>query len=1271
MKTTSFKKLTALLVAVVMVFSMCVTGVSVSAATDSSTTTVYLKPNANWTQTNARFAAYLWNDNGNTWVDATDTDGDGYYEVAVPSGYNKVIFTRMNPATKENNWDTKWNQTSDLSIPTDGKNLYTIAEGAWDEGNGEWSTYNQSTSTSQVETTAAPATTVAPATETTSAPSNTTYLQVNKNWAEGNARFAAYLWNDNGNTWVDATKTSDNVYAVTVPDGYTNVIFTRMNPATTENNWSDVWNQTADLKIELGKVYVMAEGAWDKGNGEWKNFDQPETTAPATEPATEAPATTVAPATEATTTAPANTTYLQVNKNWAESNARFAAYLWNDNGNTWVSATKSADGVYAVAVPDGYTNVIFTRMNPATTENNWSDVWNQTADLKVELGKVYVMAEGAWDKGNGEWKNFDQPTTTAPATEATTVAPTTEAPTEAPATTVAPTTEAPTTAPANTTYLQVNANWAEANARFAAFLWNDNGNTWVSATKYADNVYAVVVPDGYTNIIFTRMNPATTENNWSDVWNQTADLKVELGKVYVMAEGAWDKGEGEWKNFDQPATEATTAVATTQTSAPGMNYYLAGYINGADYGIESDAANLGDYQFENGKLTVTFTEDSYVLVKNSNNTLYQTKGFVKEGTSTTLYNASTLGASADKFMVPAGTVTFTLVDNGDDTFTLSYSNGSDTTTVAPATTVAPTTEVPTTEAPTTAPANTTYLQVNKNWAESNARFAAYLWNDNGNTWVSATKYADNVYAVVVPDGYTNIIFTRMNPATTENNWSDVWNQTADLKVELGKVYVMAEGAWDKGNGEWKNFDQPATTAPATEPATEATTAPATEAPTTAPATEAPTTAPANTTYLKVNKNWAEANARFAAYLWNDNGNTWVSATKYADNVYAVVVPDGYTNIIFTRMNPATTENNWSDVWNQTADLKVELGKVYVMAEGAWDKGEGEWKNLDQPATTAPATEPTTVAPATTAPVTTAPVTEPTTVSPSTEPTTVPVSGVSVFGDINLDLVKGNDDVYSASTSLESGTYSFKINNNGETYCNGATFTDKTKNVAYSTKWKLATKLVANGGTYTFKYNVSTNKLSIEYQAPSLAQIFGDINLDLQATKDANIYSASVELEAGSYNFRVMNQGVQYCCGYTFVDKTKGAQYNSNWKKESTLKATGGTYTFSYDIDANKLTVAYVPAGAECGMVGDLTAAFEKTSTENVYSTTMEVKAGTYQIKMSNFGKICGGGLNVTDSTKGITLNPKFSKYATFKATGGTYKFTYDVSKNVLSIAKIK
>ena len=46
----------------------------------------------------------------------------------------------MNPSTTANNWNNKWNQTADLVIPTDGKNLYTVAEGAWDKGAGTWST---------------------------------------------------------------------------------------------------------------------------------------------------------------------------------------------------------------------------------------------------------------------------------------------------------------------------------------------------------------------------------------------------------------------------------------------------------------------------------------------------------------------------------------------------------------------------------------------------------------------------------------------------------------------------------------------------------------------------------------------------------------------------------------------------------------------------------------------------------------------------------------------------------------------------------------------------------------------------------------------------------------------------------------------------------------------------------------------------------------------------------------------------------------------------
>ncbi|MBQ2710601.1 MAG: bacterial Ig-like domain-containing protein [Clostridia bacterium] len=100
---------------------------------------LYLKPNSNWTIDNAWFAAYFFG-NGEKWVSMTDTDGDGIYEVSVPSGYTKVIFCRMNPSSSSLSWNNKWNQTGDLTIPTDGKNLFTIPSGAWDGSTSTWST---------------------------------------------------------------------------------------------------------------------------------------------------------------------------------------------------------------------------------------------------------------------------------------------------------------------------------------------------------------------------------------------------------------------------------------------------------------------------------------------------------------------------------------------------------------------------------------------------------------------------------------------------------------------------------------------------------------------------------------------------------------------------------------------------------------------------------------------------------------------------------------------------------------------------------------------------------------------------------------------------------------------------------------------------------------------------------------------------------------------------------------------------------------------------
>ena len=103
---------------------------------------VYLKPNNNWKSNNARFAAYFFGGAvGEKWVSMTAV-GDGTYECHLPEGYElgcDIIFCRMNPSTTGNNWNNRWNQTSNLKTPTDGKNLYTVAEGAWDKGDGSWS----------------------------------------------------------------------------------------------------------------------------------------------------------------------------------------------------------------------------------------------------------------------------------------------------------------------------------------------------------------------------------------------------------------------------------------------------------------------------------------------------------------------------------------------------------------------------------------------------------------------------------------------------------------------------------------------------------------------------------------------------------------------------------------------------------------------------------------------------------------------------------------------------------------------------------------------------------------------------------------------------------------------------------------------------------------------------------------------------------------------------------------------------------------------------
>ena len=103
------------------------------------------------------------------------------------------------------------------------------------------------------------------------------------------------------------------------------------------------------------------------------------------------------------------------------------------------------------------------------------------------------------------------------------------------------------------------------------------------------------------------------------------------------------------------------------------DYYLVGYINGANYGCEEDHQNMGEYRFVDGKLTVTFQQDSYVFLKTTGNANWYMAQAYSDGTTAVFYNTNT--GAIEKLFVPGGVeVTFTLTINNNDTLTLSYTN---------------------------------------------------------------------------------------------------------------------------------------------------------------------------------------------------------------------------------------------------------------------------------------------------------------------------------------------------------------------------------------------------------------------------------------------------------------------------------------------------------------------------------------------------------------------------------------------------------------------
>ena len=103
-----------------------------------TTRTIYLNGGGSslWNQANAVFFVHAW---GGTGVDVKMTlvEGD-VYSVAIPSDNTSILFVRMAPGSEAIDWDNKWNQSADQTIPAD-KDLFTMTD--W--SNGIWSVYGE------------------------------------------------------------------------------------------------------------------------------------------------------------------------------------------------------------------------------------------------------------------------------------------------------------------------------------------------------------------------------------------------------------------------------------------------------------------------------------------------------------------------------------------------------------------------------------------------------------------------------------------------------------------------------------------------------------------------------------------------------------------------------------------------------------------------------------------------------------------------------------------------------------------------------------------------------------------------------------------------------------------------------------------------------------------------------------------------------------------------------------------------------------------------
>lgn len=322
-------------------------------------------------------------------------------------------------------------------------------------------------------------------------------------------------------------------------------------------------------------------------------------------------------------------------------------------------------------------------------------------------------------------------------------------------------------------YLQVPDDWKTLNARYAAYVWTD-GNTdgvkdqWFDLSQEDGDVYRVELTAeaaSWSNIIFAKMKPETTENKWGNHVAQTKNLEIQPQSAntdcfMITSKQNDGKAIGKWVKYPfDTFTVVLDAISCDSAGSKETNGFTGGKVRVG--GVEHTSA-----------VTNTYPDQTTVTATAVCNEGYQFAGWFSDSDC-----RNKVAGDAELSILVTSPIHYYAKFVKSET-------------------------------------KTYYFMPNDEWKKGDVRFAAYVHNStkgNDGSWYDMS-YDEALscysFTLTVSDGYNEVIFCRMKGSTTQNNWDNKWNQTpgvnkgyVSLPTDGKNCYKLNDGG-DNCGGSW-------------------------------------------------------------------------------------------------------------------------------------------------------------------------------------------------------------------------------------------------------------------------------------------------------------------------------------------------------------------------------------------------------------------------------------------------------------------------------------